>query len=427
MGRPIAKLPDARLRSIKPTDKIQKLSDGRGLQFWVTPTGGKYWRMDYRFLGKKKLLTIGPYPEISAAKAREIALKAREHLALGRDPGELRRQERLAAKAASEHSFASLAKKLVEKKRKEQRAQVTLDKMEWIFNKIEEDLGSRDIKDIRTPDIVAALKQEEEAGNLETARRMRTVIGEVFRYAMQNGIISSDPVQATRGAIARPQPKHHSAILEPERFGQVLRLVDEYAARNVVTGNALQLMALLFPRPGELRQANWDEFDFEKAVWTIPSNRMKMRRPHAKPLPRQAVAILKSLREITGPTGFVFPATGRPGRPMSENTLNVALRRMGIEQSEHTSHGYRATASTFLNDSNLFSVDAIERELAHQDEDAVRRAYRRGEAMTERVKMIQWWADHLDTLRAKELRVLTSINADIDSSSQSEENSIKSI
>lgn len=166
MGRPIAKLPDARLRSIKPTDKIQKLSDGRGLQFWVTPTGGKYWRMDYRFLGKKKLLTIGPYPEISAAKAREIALKAREHLALGTDPGELRRQERLAAKAASEHSFASLANKLVEKKRKEQRAQVTLDKMEWIFNKIEEDLGSRDIKDIRTPDIVAALKKEEKAGNL---------------------------------------------------------------------------------------------------------------------------------------------------------------------------------------------------------------------------------------------------------------------
>ena len=399
MAGQIGKLTDLKLRSVKPNAKIQKLSDGRGLQFWVTPAGGKYWRMEYRYEGKKKLFSIGPYPEVSGAVARDFAAKAREQLRAGHDPMERKKQSKVAEAAAVENSFGNLAKQLVEKKRKENKAQITLDKMEWILKKVEADLAHRAIQDITTPDIIAVLKKEEDAGNLETARRMRTVIGEVFRYAMQHGLLTSDPVQATRGAIAQPQPRHHAAILDVQEFSKLLRQIDEYTVRNVLTGMALQLMCLLYPRPGELRQAEWAEFDLDRSLWTIPVSRMKMRKPHAKPLSRQAISILRRLLTITGPQGYVFPAQGKSNRPMSENTLNTALRRMGIAQETHTSHGFRASASTMLNDSNLFSVDAIERELAHQDEDAVRRAYRRGEAMAERVKMAQWWADYLDTLR----------------------------
>ena len=286
------------------------------------------------------------------------------------------------------------------KKRKDGRAPVTIAKMEWILGKLKTSLWPRPIGSIRTPEVMQALKREEDAGNLETARRMRTVIGEVFRFAMQHGIIDGDPSAATKGAIANPKPKHFAAVTDPQRVGGLLRQVDDYADRQIITGSALQLMALLYPRPGELRQANWQEFDLEKGVWEIPADRMKLRHPHIKPLPRQAVAILKRLNEITGPQGFVFPALGRSTRPMSENTMNAALRRMGIAAEDHTSHGFRATASTLLNASNLFSIDAIEHSLAHQDRDAVRRAYARGDAMTERRKMAQWWADHLDLLRS---------------------------
>jgi integrase len=337
MSGPTCKLTDLQIRNAKPSEKIRKLSDGRGLQLWVSPAGGKSWRLDYRFGGKKQLLTFGLYPDVSAARARELAAKAREQLALGKNPADQKKEARAEALAAVENTFGNLARRLIEKKRREKKAAVTLAKMEWIFGKIETDLGHRPIQDISTPQIIAVLKREEEAGNLETARRMRTVIGEVFRYAMQHGLITSDPVQATRGAIARPQPRNHPAIVEPQEFAKLLRLIDEYTSRNELCGSALQLMCLLYPRPGELRQSEWSEFDLDRGIWTIPASRMKMRRPHVKPLPSQAVAILRKLQKLTGPKGYVFPAMGRPNRPMSENTLNAALRRMGIGQDVHTS------------------------------------------------------------------------------------------
>ena len=399
MGGKTAKLADVTLRTAKPAKALRKLSDGRGLQLWLTPQGGRYWRWEYRFQGKRKLLALGTYPYISAEKAREDADKARKLLRDGHDPSEIRKQDNLKRQLAIDHSFASIAAKLVAKKRKSGTAAVTLSKMEWILGKVKAELGHRPIASIKTPEIIAVLTKEADADNLETARRMRTVIGEVFRYAIQHGIVEHDPVAPTRGAIATPKPKHHAATLDPEAFGDLLRRIDGYAARNVVTGSALQLMALLYPRPGELRQAQWTEFDLAKGTWEIPASRMKLRQPHTKTLPRQAVAILKTLHAVTGPSGNVFPATGRPAICMSENTLNLALRRMGVGQDQHTSHGFRATASTLLNAANQFSADAIERSLAHQDKDAVRRAYARGDAMTERKKMAQWWADYLDRLR----------------------------
>ena len=371
----------------------------RACSFGWTPQGGRYWRYEYRFHGKRKLLALGTYPEVSVAIARDKAIKAREQLAAGNDPSETKRQKKVAERLKGENVFASIAAKLVAKKRKAGKAEVTIAKMEWILRKVEGDLGSRPITSITTQDIVRCLVKEEEAENFETARRMRTVIGEVFRYAMQNGLTDKDPVHATRGTVATHKPKHFAAILKPERVGEMLRLIDDYATRNVVTGSALQLMALLYSRPGELRQAKWDEFDLARGIWEIPAERMKLRQAHTKALPKQAIAILKELRKVTGPNGNVFPATGRPINTMSENTLNAALRRMGIPAHEHSSHGFRATASTLLNAENMFSSDAIERSLAHQDKDAVRRAYARGDAMAERKKMAQWWADYLDRLR----------------------------
>jgi integrase len=399
MGGKTAKLADVTIRTAKPSSALRKLADGRGLQLWITPQGGRYWRWEYRFHGKRKLLALGTYPDVSAADARREADKARKLLRDGVDPSDAKRQTKFKAALAVENAFDRIAAKLVAKKRKGGTAKVTLDKMQWILGKVRQDLGHRPMASITTPEIIAVLSREADADNLETARRMRTVIGEVFRYAIQHGIVEHDPVAATRGAIATPKPKHFAAVLEPEAYGDLLRCIDDYATRNVVTGSALQLMALLYPRPGELRQAQWSEFDLAKGTWEIPASRMKLRQPHTKALPRQAIAILKALHQITGPTGNVFPAVGRAANPLSENTMNAALRRMGIAANVHSSHGFRATASTLLNASNLFSADAIEHSLAHQDKDAVRRAYARGDAMTERKKMAQWWADYLDRLR----------------------------
>lgn len=345
------------------------------------------------------MLSIGTYPEAALEKARKIADNARSQLIEGEGPSEIKKQKKAALSFAADNTFAKVAARLVSKKRKDGRADVTIAKMEWILEKLANSLGLRPMDAIRTPEVIQALKREKDADNLETARRMRTVIGEVFRYAMQHGIVESDP-SASRGAIASPRQKHFAAITEAVRFGEPLRTIDGYAERQPISGTALQLMALLYPRPGELRQAQWDEFDLEKGLWEIPAARMKLRQGHTKTLPRQAVAIMRQLQKLTGPQGFVFPANGRSNRPMSENTMNVALRRMGVAGSEHSSHGFRATSSTLLNASNLFSIDAIERSLAHQDKDAVRRAYARGDALIERRKMAQWWADPLDALRS---------------------------
>ncbi len=400
MARTRNKLTDLEIKAAKPGEKVRKLTDGVGLQLWVMPNGGKYWRYEYRHLGKRKLLALGTYPETPLEKARQKVDEARGHVADDLDPSEIKRRKKAERKLAAENTFQAIAERLVARKRKEGRAPVTIAKMEWILGKLKPSLGSRPIQTIRTPEIIHALRKEEDADNLETARRMRTVVGEVFRFAMQHGLIESDPSAATKGAIASPKQTHHAAITDPKGFGDLLRLLDGYAERQPICGSAMQLMALLYPRPGELRQAKWEEFDLDSGVWTIPAARMKLRQPHTKPLPRQAVAILRRLHEITGPMGYVFPATGRSNRPMSENTMNAALRRIGVAADQHTSHGFRASASTLLNASNLFSIDAIEHSLAHQDRDAVRRAYARGDAMGERRKMAQWWADHLEVLRA---------------------------
>jgi integrase len=303
-------------------------------------------------------------------------------------------------------TFSKIASELLIKKRKERKAPNTLAKLEWLYGLANVSLHDRPISEITAPEILLVLRKVEARGHLETAKRLRAVIGEVFRYAVATARASSDPTSALRGALTAPVVKHRAAITDPKELGGLLRAVDGFQGQPS-TSAALKLMAYLFPRPGELRMAEWKEFDLAKAIWSIPASRAKMRKEHRIPLPRQTLAILSSLQPVTGHGKLVFPGYGISGgagrkveqRPISENTLNSALRRMGYDSDTMTSHGFRAAASTLLNESGKFSADAIERALAHQDPDAVRRAYARGEHWEERVTMMTWWADYLDALR----------------------------
>ncbi len=399
-------LTDSAIRSLKAPAKPLKLTDGLGLHLLVSTSGSRLWRLAYRFGGKQKQLALGAYPDISLAKARERRDEARRLIAEGIDPSVRKRLDKIATKAKHSNTFRIYADQLLDKKRRSDRAPATLDKTAWLLDFANAGLGDRPIADITAPEILAVLRKVEARGRLETARRLRAVISEVFRLAIVESAATTDPTFGLRGALVSPKVKHRAAIIEPKALGALLRAIDGYDGQET-THAALRLMPVLFPRPGELRLAEWSEFDFEGARWTIPAARMKMRRDHQVPLPRQAIAILEDLRKLTGYGKLVFPGYGRGSRagkpveprPISENTMNAALRRLGYGPDEVTSHGFRATASTLLNESGKWSSDAIERALAHEESDDVRRAYARGQHWAERVQMAQWWADYLDTLK----------------------------
>jgi integrase len=394
-------LSDAKIRAAKPRATILKLSGGNGLQLWITPAGGKHWKLAYRHgqPSKQKVLPLGAFPVIGLADARRATEAARAMLARGLDPIEQRKADKVTKARADVWTFDTIAAELIAKKVREGKSERTAKKLRWLFDLANRFIGDRPVASITAPQVLAALQWVESRGRLETATRMREAVGAVFRFAVATGRAENDPTFALRGALAAPKVVHRAAVLEPRAFGAMLRAIDGFQGQPT-TRACLQLMALLFPRPGELRLAEWNEFDFEKLVWNIPAKRTKMRRDHACPLPRQAVAILEALRSITGQGALVFPGLRADMRPISENTLNGALRRLGYAKDEATAHGFRATASTMLNESGHWSHDAIERALAHQDPNAARRAYARGTYTDERVRMAQWWADFLDELRA---------------------------
>ncbi len=369
-------LTDTAICKAKPGARTIKLSDSGGLQLHVHPKGSKYWRLAYRYDGKQKSLSFGVYPEVSLAEARRRREAARTLLREGKDPMVERRVEKLSRAIAAGNTFTAIADELLAKMTREGRAGTTLKKTKWLVDFARPLIGNRPIAEISAAEVLAVLRKVEVRGRLETMRRLRSTIGSVFRYAI---------------ATAR-------ADNDPKAVGALLRSVWGYEGQPV-TKAALQLMAYLFPSPGELRLAQWPEFDFETGVWSIPAPRMKMRRPHKVPLPSQAIALLAQLREITGHGMLIFPSVWSQHRPISDNTLNAALRRLGYSQDEATAHGFRATASSLLNESGLWHADAIERQLAHENGDAVRRAYARAEFWDERIRMMQWWADKLDALR----------------------------
>ena len=385
------KLTDTDIDALLPEARSYKRADGRGLYILVVPTGSKLWRMNYRFEGKQKTLSFGAWPIVTLEEAREKCLKAKRLLKQDIDPGGVRKSIRPGRRKADPESFNAIANEFLRKRRLDGLAETTLSKKAWLLDLARDDLGPRLIAEIKPADVLAVLRSVEGRGNYETAKRLRTTIGEVFRYAVATLRAESDPTPVLRGALISPKVRHMPAITDEDEFGRLVRAIWRYEGRGG-TAKALKLMALLFPRPGELRHARWSEFDFNKAVWTIPAERMKMRREHRKPLPPAALHLLIDLRGTSGPDDFVFPAMTNPERPMSENTMNGALERLGFPGAQMTPHGFRASASTLLNESGLWNPDAIEAELAHVDTKGVRSIYNRARYWTERVEMMSWWA-----------------------------------
>ncbi|EGY00296.1 symbiosis island integrase [Nitrospirillum viridazoti Y2] len=389
-------LTDMKCRMVRPSPKVQKLSDGGGLQLWIQPTGGRLWRLAYRFDGKQKLLALGAYPSVSLGDARKARDDAKQLLRDGIDPS----SDKKARKAEEEgETFRGIAQEYIARLERQGRADATITRTKRLLESTFPSLGALSLKDIDAPAVLKVLRLVEDRGHYETARRLRSTIGCIFRYAMVTARAGSDPTLALAGALIRPTVTPRAAITEPKAFGTLLRTIDSFEGQ-VGTRVALQLMALLFPRPGELRLAIWPEFDLDRAIWDIPASRMKMRRPHRVPLPRQAVFLLRHHQETTSAGLYLFPGIRTAARPISDGTLNAALRRLGYEKEEVTPHGFRATASTLLNECGKWHADAIERQLAHVENNDVRRAYARAEYWDERVRMMQWWADYLDGLKA---------------------------
>lgn len=391
-------LTDVALRGLKPATGLKKITDGDGLQIWVFPNGSRLWRFAYRFGGKQKLLALGSYPEIGLRDARRKRDDARDIVAAGRDPAHERKIEKIVRATSLGNTFSALADEYLLKKGKEGLAPSTLKRLSFQLKYLRPVIGDRPIAALKAPEVLAALRPIEAKNAFETAIRTKELAGAIFRYAMATGRADTDPTQALRGALITPKTVHRAAITEAAGFGALLRTIDEYDGHFTIR-NALQLLALVFTRPGELRLAQWSEFDLDGAVWKIPAGRMKMRVEHWVPLARQTIDILRQQKEIAGRSPFVLPSIRGQGRPISENTLNVALRTMGYTKNQMTAHGFRAAASTLLNESNCFSPDAIERALAHKERDEIRGAYNRGAYWAERVSMAQWWADYLDKLR----------------------------
>lgn len=403
-------LTDVACRAAKPGPKVRKLSDMAGLQLWVMPNGSRLWRFAYRFSGKQKLLSIGRYPDVSLADARMARENAKALLAEGRDPSASKQLAKL-INAAAKDNFQAVAGEYVEKLEQEGRAASTIVKIKWLLSFAYPTLGAISVRSIRPIDVLAVLRQVEQRGRRETARRLRSTIGTVIRYAVATARAEIDPTLALQGALTAPIVKPRAALVQPAGVGALLRAIDGFDGQPT-TQAALQLMAFLFPRPGELRAAEWQEFDLKAGVWAIPASRTKMRRPHKVPLSPQALAVMSALREITGAGKLLFPSVRTVLRPISENTMNAALRRLGYSKDEATSHGFRATASTLLNESGLWSADAIERQLGHIEGNDIRRAYARGEHWDERVNMMNWWGKYLDQLKTDDVQVSRHLRVD---------------
>jgi integrase len=388
-------LTDTAIRNKKAGPKPVKLFDQGGLFVIITPNGGKWWRFKYKYQGKEKLLSLGTYPDTPLTAARRKRDDARKLLAAGTDPSAHRKAEK--AELHSDNSFEGVAREwLVKNAPKWSQAQPEriLRRFElYIFPA----LGKRPAGQISAPELLKALRPLEEQGIIETAHKTMQSCGQVFRYAIATGRAERDPAADLRGALSPIVVTHHASITDTRQVGQLLRDITAYDG-SFITRCALRFAPLTFVRPGEMRRAEWSEFDFEKREWRIPAERMKMREPHIVPLSKQAIAILRELQALTGAGRYLFPGARTITRPMSENTVNAALRRLGYASDTMTGHGFRSMASTILNEQGTWHRDAIERQLAHGERDAVRAAYNYAEHLPERRRMMQAWADYLEQL-----------------------------
>lgn len=394
-------LTDVAIRKAAPRAKPYKLADRGGLYLLINPNGSKWWRWDYRFAGKRKTLSMGTYPETTLAEAREKHAADRKLLARGGDPSADRqdaKRERIVSQQAIADTFEAVTRKWMEQEH-EKVAEVTANKNRWLFETfLFPEIGSMPLVAVTPRILLDALRKIEAMGKQETARRAKIKAGQVFRWAILEGKAEVDPTTALRGAVKRVKHKHHAAITDPAKIGQLLRDIDGFTGQPV-TYAALKLAPLVFVRPGELRGAEWKEIDLDGAMWRIPGGRMKMRVDHLVPLSTQAVAILRDLQPLTGHGRYVFPSLRGASRPMSENTVNIALRSLGYSGDSMTGHGFRAMASSRLNEMG-WDERAIERQLAHAEPNEVKGAYNyAAKYLEDRKHMMQVWADYLDGLR----------------------------
>lgn len=376
------------------TSKPYRLSDEKGLYIEVAPSGGKWWRLKYRIGGKEKRLSLGIYPDVSLKDARIKRDDLRKLVAAGIDPSHTRKAEKKST--SDQNSFEFVAREWHSKfsahwsESHKSRTLIRLEQNAFPW------LGATNINDITAPELLAVLRRIESRGALETAHRVNQICGQVFRYAIATGRAERDPAADLKGALPPAKTKHHPSITEPIKVGALMRAIQDFTG-TIITATALKLSPLVFVRPGELRQAEWSEIDLDNAEWRIPAEKMKMRVVHIVPLSKQAIEALKDIQPLTGRDKYVFPSNRTITRPMSNNTVNAALRRMGYTKDEMTAHGFRSMASTILNEQG-WNGDAIERQLAHGESNGVRAAYNYAQHLPERKKMMQAWADYLDAL-----------------------------
>ena len=393
-------LTDTFVRQVKPSGKAigDKYADGDAM-YLLVKAAGKYWRMDYAFGGKRKTLALGTYPEVSLAKARDRRAAAREQLADGIDPSAAKREEKQARADAAANTFETVARQWLAKTAAK-RADITQLKVKtWLEKDVFPFIGNLPISTIGPRDVLERVVRKLEArGAIDTAHRVKQLCGQVFRFAVVSGLAERDVTADLREALASKAGKHHAAITEPKQAGDLLRSIHAYTG-HPCTVAALKLSPLVFVRPGELRTAEWAEIDLDAAEWRIPGAKMKMKVDHVVPLSTQAVEVLRSLQPISGHGRYVFPSIRTGERPMSENTVNAALRGMGYSAEVHTAHGFRATARTIMDEVLGERVDFIEHQLSHMVKDANGRAYNRTAHLPARREMMQRWADYLDKLR----------------------------
>lgn len=388
----------AEVKNAKPREKPYKMADEKGLYLLVNPNGSKLWKFKYRFSGVEKKLSFGAFPDVSVSAARDARDDARRQLTNTIDPGILKNSIKRSKKMAEENSFEAVARewhaKFTPKWSKNHGERILIRLEQNIFPWI----GKSSINEVTAPEILSALRRIENRGAVETAHRVSQICGQVFRYAIVIGKAERNPAADLRGALAPVKQKHHASIIDSVEIGKLLNAISEYRG-NFITKCALQLAPLFFVRPGELRHAEWSEFDLQKAEWRIPAEKMKMKEQHIVPLATQAIEIIQELHAYTGSGKYLFPSLRSASRPMSENTVLAALRRLGYSSDEMTGHGFRSMASTLLNEHG-WNRDAIERQLAHAERNNIRAAYNYAEYLPERRNMMQWWAEHLDKLKA---------------------------
>ncbi len=391
-------LTDAAIRKAGPKAKPYRKGDGDGLVLLVQPTGAKWWRFEYRLAGVRKGISLGVYPEISLAVARDRRREAREQVALGIDPSLVRRREQQRARVGADETFGGIAAEWLSAQRA-RFAPATIEKLTWLIELMAPVIGRRPIRSLEPTDLLDALRPIEDRRRHDSAHRARTLCSQIFRYAIATGRATRDQSADLRGALRPIVRAHHAALTHPKAVGALLRAIDGFDG-SVPVQCALKLLPLTFVRPGELRAATWEEIDLTGAVWRIPAGRMKMRVEHLVPLSRQAVTVLTAVKRVTGRSRYVFPSIRSPKVPMSENTLNAALRRLGYTKDEATAHGFRAMARTMLDERLRIPPDVIEAQLAHRPRGSLGDTYARAKFIEERTTMMQAWADYLDTLKA---------------------------